>query len=185
MIDCPSSFRLVSPLIHLFLLNLRWTATTIGGKYSSTNLSSRLDHIQIHSAIVRILSFLRTKYQQIARVFLRKPKIILLDEATSALDENSQDAVQTALSNLIKESNATVVMVAHRLSTVVNADKICVIDKGQVLEQGSHEELANRDGGIYASMVEKQLAKKGDMLDQDQEGSKKGSKDSIDALLAD
>lgn len=108
-----------------------------------------------------------------------------MDEATSALDENSQDAVQTALSNLIKESNATVVMVAHRLSTVVNADKICVIDKGQVLEQGSHEELANRDGGIYASMVEKQLAKKGDMLDQDQEESKKGSKDSIDALLAD
>ncbi|OEU07751.1 ATP-binding cassette transporter [Fragilariopsis cylindrus CCMP1102] len=98
----------------------------------------------------------------IARVFLRKPKIILLDEATSALDENSQEAVHNALSNLIKESNATVVMVAHRLSTVKNADSICVIDKGQVLEQGTHDELVNKNG-IYASMVSKNAQKKGDM----------------------
>ena len=104
----------------------------------------------------------------IARVFLRKPKIILLDEATSALDENSQEAVHNALSNLIKESNATVVMVAHRLSTVKNADSICVIDKGQVLEQGTHDELVNKNG-IYASMVSKNAQKKGDILDQEEE----------------
>ena len=138
----------------------------------------------------------------IARVFLRKPKIILLDEATSALDENSQEAVHNALSNLIKESNATVVMVAHRLSTVKNADSICVIDKGQVLEQGTHDELVNKNG-IYASMVSKNAQKKGDILDQEEEEEeqdqkqkqqkKKGSSskvelaatDSIDALLAD
>ena len=138
----------------------------------------------------------------IARVFLRKPKIILLDEATSALDENSQEAVHNALSNLIKESNATVVMVAHRLSTVKNADSICVIDKGQVLEQGTHDELVNKNG-IYASMVSKNAQKKGDMLDQEEEEEvqdqkqkqqkKKGSSskvelaatDSIDALSAD
>merc|ERR1711915_326967 len=83
----------------------------------------------------------------IARVFLRKPKIILLDEATSALDEDSQEAVQTALGDLIRESQSTVVMVAHRLSTVVNADSICVIDKGRVLEQGNHQELAAKAGG--------------------------------------
>jgi ABC-type multidrug transport system fused ATPase/permease subunit len=105
----------------------------------------------------------------IARVFLRKPKIILLDEATSALDENSQEAVQKALAVLIKESQSTVVMVAHRLSTVINADSICVIDKGRVLEKGSHEELASKPGGIYASMVSKQLSKKGDLLDQEEE----------------
>ena len=104
----------------------------------------------------------------IARVFLRKPKIILLDEATSALDENSQEAVHNALSNLIEESNATVVMVAHRLSTVKNADSICVIDKGQVLEQGTHDELVNKNG-IYASMVSKNAQKKGDILDQEEE----------------
>merc|ERR1719343_1767091 len=132
----------------------------------------------------------------IARVFLRKPRIVLLDEATSALDENSQEAVQKALGDLIRESGSTVVMVAHRLSTVVNADSICVIDKGRVLEQGSHEELLGLEGGIYASMVAKQLAKKGDLLDQDgtdpgDSGNKnnngaKSSKaaDNIDDLLA-
>eukprot|EP00980_Cylindrotheca_fusiformis_P015134 scaffold4180_cov99-Cylindrotheca_fusiformis.AAC.15 len=130
----------------------------------------------------------------IARVFLRRPKIILLDEATSALDENSQEAVHKALSNLIEESNATVVLVAHRLSTVVNADSICVIDQGTVLEQGNHDELVAK-GGIYASMVEKQVKKKADFLDQEQEqGSSSGmigntekkssSLDDIDSLLA-
>eukprot|EP00529_Nitzschia_sp_RCC80_P008555 CAMPEP_0113454296 /NCGR_PEP_ID=MMETSP0014_2-20120614/7790_1 /TAXON_ID=2857 /ORGANISM="Nitzschia sp." /LENGTH=1145 /DNA_ID=CAMNT_0000345697 /DNA_START=149 /DNA_END=3586 /DNA_ORIENTATION=- /assembly_acc=CAM_ASM_000159 len=130
----------------------------------------------------------------IARVFLRKPKLILLDEATSALDENSQEAVQKALANLIEESQATVVLVAHRLSTVVNADSICVIDKGSVLEQGNHDELVAH-GGIYASMVEKQLKKKEDVLDQDGKKNQQGggaeknknktsaSADDIDALL--
>ena len=91
----------------------------------------------------------------IARVFLRKPKIILLDEATSALDENSQEAVQKALNTLIAESKATVVVVAHRLSTVMNADSIAVIDQGEVFEQGSHKELIEMNG-LYASMVRKQ-----------------------------
>jgi ABC-type multidrug transport system fused ATPase/permease subunit len=136
----------------------------------------------------------------IARVFLRKPRIILLDEATSALDENSQEAVQKALAVLIEESQSTVVMVAHRLSTVVNADSICVIDKGRVLEQGNHQELANKPGGIYASMVSKQLSKQGDFLDQEhRHGASKGRSgpsgsttpakatavDTIDDLLAD
>lgn len=91
----------------------------------------------------------------IARVFLRKPKIILLDEATSALDENSQDAVQKALDILITESGATVVVVAHRLSTVARADSIVVIEQGVALEQGTHNELVDK-GGVYASMVQKQ-----------------------------
>ena len=101
----------------------------------------------------------------IARVFLRKPKIILLDEATSALDEHSQEAVQKALSVLITESHATVVLVAHRLSTVMNAHSIVVIDNGRVLEQGTHNELVVQDG-IYASMVQKQNKKMTDELDQ-------------------
>jgi len=128
----------------------------------------------------------------IARVFLRKPKIILLDEATSALDENSQEAVQKALGNLIAESNSTVVLVAHRLSTVVNADLICVIDKGSVLEQGNHNELVAK-GGIYASLVEKQNKKETDLLDQEKKNERgdKGKKpkkiaaDDIDSLLED
>jgi len=126
----------------------------------------------------------------IARVFLRRPKIILLDEATSALDENSQEAVHKALSNLIAESKATVVLVAHRLSTVVNADSICVIDQGKVLEQGNHEELVAH-GGVYASMVEKQTKKRADLLEQEEQGlttnqnkaEKEKSLDDIDSLL--
>ncbi|KAL3936128.1 MAG: hypothetical protein SGBAC_008483 [Bacillariaceae sp.] len=131
----------------------------------------------------------------IARVFLRRPKIILLDEATSALDENSQEAVHKALSNLIAESHATVVLVAHRLSTVVNADSICVVDQGSVLEQGNHDELVAK-GGIYASMVAKQIKKKSDHLEQEEKGKdgsqenadikeKKSSLDDIDSLLSD
>ena len=125
----------------------------------------------------------------IARVFLRRPKIILLDEATSALDENSQELVQEALANLIAECNATVVLVAHRLSTVQNADSICVIDKGTVLEQGNHDELLAL-GGIYSTMVKKQHKKKADLLDQEKvkgaATSRKGkAADDIDALLED
>eukprot|EP00977_Amphora_coffeiformis_P012640 scaffold3185_cov161-Amphora_coffeaeformis.AAC.6 len=122
----------------------------------------------------------------IARVFLRRPKIILLDEATSALDENSQELVQEALANLIAESNATVVLVAHRLSTVQNADSICVIDKGTVLEQGNHDELLAL-GGIYSTMVQKQHKKKTDQLDQEKVKTYKKEKaaDDIDALLED
>jgi ABC-type multidrug transport system ATPase subunit len=101
-------------------------------------------------------------------------------------DEVSQEAVQQALATLIAESNATVVLVAHRLSTVVNADSICVIDKGTVLEQGNHEELVAK-GDIYASMVEKQLKKKADLIDQDSDEAQKNkvAADDIDALLAD
>jgi len=125
----------------------------------------------------------------IARVFLRRPRIILLDEATSALDENSQEAVQLALSTLIAESNATVVLVAHRLSTVMSADSIVVIDKGVALEQGNHDELVAQ-GGIYASLVQKQNKKKADHLDQDNKGGggqhdKQTAVDDIDALLDD
>jgi ATP-binding cassette subfamily B protein len=125
----------------------------------------------------------------IARVFLRKPKIILLDEATSALDENSQEAVQNALNLLISQSNATVVLVAHRLSTVMNADKICVIDKGGVVEEGSHEELVQL-GGIYSKLVEKQNKKKANLLNQaeidstTEQKKKADDADNIDALFA-
>ncbi len=71
------------------------------------------------------------------------------------MDENSQEKVQTALNTLIVESKATVVVVAHRLSTVMNADSIVVIEQGIALEQGTHHQLIERNG-VYASMVQKQ-----------------------------
>ncbi len=89
----------------------------------------------------------------IARAVLANPPIMLLDEATSALDTESEKLVQEALNNLML--NRTTLVIAHRLSTIQNADKIIVLDKGQVVEQGSHIELLNHNG-IYKKLIDMQ-----------------------------
>ena len=91
----------------------------------------------------------------IARAMLKNPKILLLDEATSSLDAESESVVQEALERLMK--GRTSVIIAHRLSTVRNADRIAFINDGQVLELGSHEELMNLKSGIYKQFVKQQL----------------------------
>jgi len=120
----------------------------------------------------------------IARVFLRKPKILFLDEATSALDAESESLVQEAIDKLIQTAGCTVVLVAHRLSTVVNADIIGVVHEGKIVEQGNHEFLV-RQGGVYAKLVHKQIQKMANSLDADGSQNKKKQKaaDTIDALL--
>lgn len=90
----------------------------------------------------------------IARAILRNPVILILDEATSSLDSASEQLVQSALDNLMK--NRTSIVIAHRLSTVRNADKIFVIDKGVIKESGTHEELLNNNG-LYTHLVNLQL----------------------------
>jgi ATP-binding cassette subfamily B protein len=100
----------------------------------------------------------------IARAILRRSPILLLDEATSALDAESEASVQAALDNLISKGNCTVILVAHRLSTVVNAHQIAVIDKGRVVESGSHTELVAR-GGTYARLVARQMQKSANTLE--------------------
>ncbi len=89
----------------------------------------------------------------IARAILKNPDILILDEATSALDTESEKLVQESLERLL--SGRTSIVVAHRLSTIYNADKILVIDKGMVVEEGRHAELIAKDG-IYAKLVEMQ-----------------------------
>ncbi|MGL5689545.1 MAG: ABC transporter ATP-binding protein, partial [Bacteroidales bacterium] len=79
-----------------------------------------------------------------ARAVLKNPPIMILDEATSALDTESERLVQNALENLMK--NRTSVVIAHRLSTIKNADIICVMHEGEIVEQGSHDELLALDG---------------------------------------
>lgn len=89
----------------------------------------------------------------IARAVLANPPIMLLDEATSALDTESEKLVQDALNNLMK--NRTSIVIAHRLSTIQHADKIVVIDKGEVLETGNHQELMLQNG-LYKRLIDMQ-----------------------------
>ena len=90
----------------------------------------------------------------IARALLKNPPILILDEATSALDTESEKKVQNAIENLMKDRTALVI--AHRLSTVQNADKIIVIDEGQVVEIGTHNELYE-NGGLYRRLYDIQF----------------------------
>lgn len=90
----------------------------------------------------------------IARAFIKNAPIVILDEATSALDNKSERVVQEALDNLMK--NRTVIVIAHRLSTVQNADKIVVINDGKIAEEGTHQELLKKDGA-YAALYAMQF----------------------------
>lgn len=95
----------------------------------------------------------------IARAVYKNPPIMILDEATSALDTTSERLVQEALEHLMQ--NRTTIVIAHRLSTIVNADIICVMHEGQIVEQGSHEELLAL-GGYYTQLYNMQLSKVGE-----------------------
>ena len=93
----------------------------------------------------------------IARAIIKNAPILLLDEATSALDTESEHEVQTALDNLMK--NKTTIVIAHRLSTIKNADKIYVIENGEVVESGTHDELI-KENGEYSKLYNMQFSNK-------------------------
>ena len=92
----------------------------------------------------------------IARAIMKNAKILVLDEATSALDAENENAVQHALENLIKKKKMTAIIIAHRLSTVKNADKIIFLNKGKIIESGTHEELLNKNSE-YKQLMSKQM----------------------------
>ena len=99
----------------------------------------------------------------IARAVIRNPPIVLLDEATSALDTHSEREVQAALDNLVGQSREqgmrrTTLVIAHRLSTVVNVDRVVVLGRGRVLEQGAPGELMAKDGGYFRKLLDMQNA---------------------------
>jgi len=107
----------------------------------------------------------------IARAILKNAPILILDEATSALDTESEKIVQGALNNLMK--SRTTLVIAHRLSTVMDADRIAVMDKGRIVEIGSHPELIEK-GGIYKRLCDMQL-----MEEPDKEGKSPPGKGEI------
>ena len=94
----------------------------------------------------------------IARALLKNPALLIFDEATSALDSKSERAIQDELRGIASER--TTLVIAHRLSTVVDAEQILVMDKGRIIERGSHRELLDRNGA-YAQMwaLQQQQAK--------------------------
>jgi len=91
----------------------------------------------------------------IARAILKDPAILLLDEATSSLDAESEQLVQAALDELMQ--GRTTIVIAHRLSTIRKVDRIYVLDKGQIIEAGSHQELAQREKGAYQNLLKLQF----------------------------
>ncbi|KAB2100041.1 Heavy metal tolerance protein [Alternaria gaisen] len=92
----------------------------------------------------------------IARVLLKSPKIVMLDEATSAIDSSTEARIQQAFSQL--SQGRTTFVIAHRLSTIVEADQILVVDKGEIIERGTHQELLENQGSKYAELWSKQTA---------------------------
>lgn len=110
----------------------------------------------------------------IARVFLKNPAILILDEATSALDNTTEILIQQSLDELCK--GRTTIVVAHRLSTIRNADEIAVIAGGSVIEQGTHDELIRKESGVYKKLYSLQF-REGDntyFSDEDFEFRKRG-----------
>lgn len=108
----------------------------------------------------------------IARAIVREPKILLLDEATSALDTKSEGIVQDALDKAA--ADRTTIVIAHRLSTVKNADLIVVMNKGSIVEQGTHHELIEQKG-MYFSLVNSQT-----IMKQNDDGSDTAADDKLE-----
>jgi ABC-type multidrug transport system fused ATPase/permease subunit len=90
----------------------------------------------------------------IARAILANPKILIFDEATSNLDSYSEKLIQEALEKVRK--GRTLIIIAHRFSTIKKADKIIVLENGKIVEEGSHYELAKASGGLYAKLLKLQ-----------------------------
>jgi len=91
----------------------------------------------------------------IARALYRQPEILIMDEATSSLDSGSEYCVQQTILNYHRQGK-TVIIIAHRLSTVMSADKIVILEKGKLIEEGTHKQLY-KEGTIYYDMWQKQI----------------------------
>lgn len=103
----------------------------------------------------------------IARSIIKRPNILILDEATSSIDVHGEKIVQAALAKASK--NRTTITIAHRLSTIMNADNIVVIQRGQVVQQGTHKELLADENGAYFALTRCQKLSTGEDYTQEQD----------------
>ena len=90
------------------------------------------------------------------RAYVSNPSILILDEATSSIDTYSEELIQRATETITKDR--TSIVIAHRLATIVNADKIIVMDKGQIVESGTHQELVTKENGYYKNLYDSQFS---------------------------
>ena len=90
------------------------------------------------------------------RAYVSHPSILILDEATSSIDTHSEELIQKATAILTK--GRTSIVIAHRLATIVNSSKIIVMDKGQIVESGTHKELVSKQNGFYKKLYDSQFA---------------------------
>jgi ATP-binding cassette subfamily B protein len=95
----------------------------------------------------------------IARALIRKPRLLVFDEATSALDSITEEEISNTIQNIGKDKKQITVLIAHRLSTILHADKIFVLEKGEIVEMGVHEELV-KEKGLYYAMWRQQIGER-------------------------
>ncbi|KAF0852592.1 mitochondrial ABC transporter [Andalucia godoyi] len=148
--------------------NIRCASASNASQHSAESIIQAAKIAQIHDFIISLpdgydtvvgprgvqLSGGQKQRIAIARLILRQPEVILLDEATSALDAEAEHSFQEAFAGVIQ--GRTVIMVAHRLATVQMADRVIVMDKGHIAQQGTHESLMADSSGIYRNLVDKQ-----------------------------
>lgn len=163
LVDYRSHIAIVSQQPFLFNASIRDNILCGRPDASQQEMESAARNAQIHDFIVTLpdgydslagergcsLSGGQMQRITIARAILRDPRILFLDEATSSLDSESEELIQKALKNLMV--GRTSFVIAHRLSTIANADLIVVLDKGRVVEQGTHDELISKSG-VYKRM---------------------------------
>ena len=95
----------------------------------------------------------------IARALLRKPNLLVFDEATSALDSITEEEITQTIRGINMDKKAITIMIAHRLSTIMHADKIYVLEQGQIIESGKHQDLLN-EKGLYYAMWRQQIGER-------------------------
>jgi ABC-type multidrug transport system fused ATPase/permease subunit len=153
LISLPLMFQISGKLTLIMLLTMPFVTLTV--KYFGHQIHVRFERIQAFLG-ERGITFSGGQKQRaaIARALIREPQILILDDSLSAVDTYTEEKILSGLRDMMR--SRTTLIVAHRISTVKDADLICVLDHGRIVERGSHQELM-RIGGAYADLYERQL----------------------------